>query len=114
DWAASVERQGAVLDRIVREQLGDHGQRVLDCACGIGTQTLGLLARGHDVVACDLSVAAARRAADEAAAGGLDLRVLAADMRRLPFRDASFDAVVCADNSLPHLLDADSVDAACA
>ena len=32
-----------------------------------------------------------------------------ADMRQLPFREASFDAVICADNSLPHLLTEDDV-----
>ncbi|EST30887.1 hypothetical protein M877_08810 [Streptomyces niveus NCIMB 11891] len=38
--------------------------------------------------------------------------VRAADMRALPFRDGSFDVVVCADNSLPHLLtDADLLTA---
>lgn len=54
------------------------------------------------------------RAAKEAARRGLDLPVAAADMRALPFADASFDAVVCADNALPHLLAAQDVRAALA
>ncbi|KJY30262.1 class I SAM-dependent methyltransferase, partial [Streptomyces sp. NRRL S-495] len=33
----------------------------------------------------------------------------AADMRRLPFADGAFDAIVCADNSLPHLLSGEDV-----
>jgi SAM-dependent methyltransferase len=37
-----------------------------------------------------------------------------ADMRRLPLAAASVDVVVCADNSLPHLLTADDVVAALA
>jgi glycine/sarcosine N-methyltransferase len=37
---------------------------------------------------------------------------MAADMRALPFRPAPFDVVVCADNSLPHLLTANDVRAA--
>ncbi len=35
-------------------------------------------------------------------------------MRRLPFSDARFDAVVCADNSLPHLLTEQDTHAALA
>jgi SAM-dependent methyltransferase len=35
-------------------------------------------------------------------------------MRRLPFPDGQFDAVVCADNSLPHLLTEQDVHAALA
>lgn len=85
---------------------------MLDCACGIGTQALGLAALGHRVTGSDLSPVAVARAAKEAAARGLRLRTAAADMTRLPFGDRSFDAVVCADNSLPHLLTPDAVEAA--
>ncbi|MFE5495078.1 class I SAM-dependent methyltransferase [Streptomyces virginiae] len=42
------------------------------------------------------------------------LSVAAADMRALPFADASFDAVVCADDALPHLPTARDVRAALA
>jgi SAM-dependent methyltransferase len=66
------------------------------------------------VVACDISVKAVLRAAHLAVSHGLGGGFLAADMRHLPFSSDRFDAVVCADNSLPHLLDTDSLDAACA
>ncbi|MGZ9930305.1 class I SAM-dependent methyltransferase [Streptomyces sp. NC-S4] len=54
------------------------------------------------------------RDAREAAQRSLTLPVAAADMRALPFADAAFDAVVCADNALPHLLTAEDVRAALA
>ncbi|MCX5306676.1 class I SAM-dependent methyltransferase [Streptomyces sp. NBC_00160] len=41
-----------------------------------------------------------RRAARQAAQRSLTLSVAVADIRALPFEDASFDAVVCADNAL--------------
>lgn len=94
--------------------------RILDCAAGIGTQLLGLAALGHACVGTDLSTAALRRARNEAAEQGLTSEggpvagLAAADMRRLPFADAAFDAVVCADNSLPHLLTAADVRTALA
>lgn len=108
DWDASIDRQGKALDAVI------HLDRatVLDCSCGIGTQAIGLAQRGHRVTATDLSPRAAARAKREAARRGLPLHTAAADMRRLPFPDGGFDAVVCADNSLPHLLTEQDVHAA--
>ncbi|KAA6222779.1 class I SAM-dependent methyltransferase [Streptomyces albofaciens JCM 4342] len=109
DWPAAVTQQGRALDAQVRDALGDRPHTVLDCACGIGTQAIGLAAAGHAVMGTDLSPVAAARAVAEAAARGLRLPAAAADMRRLPFHDARFDAVVCADNSLAHLTTPDDV-----
>lgn len=100
DWDASIRRQGNALAALV----GQDRAAVLDCSCGIGTQAIGLALRGHRVTGTDLSRRAAARAAREAARRSLSLHTAAADMRRLPFPDGRFDVVVCADNSLPHLL----------
>ncbi|MFM9373720.1 class I SAM-dependent methyltransferase [Streptomyces sp. Da 82-17] len=116
DWDASIRRQGEALDALVREARGTGAEpaTVLDCACGIGTQALGLAGRGHRVTGTDLSPRAAARASREAARRTVPLRTAAADMRQLPFDSGQFDVVVCADNSLPHLLTADDVHAALA
>ena len=102
DWWASAERQGAVLSGM----LGDRGvaphATVLDCTCGIGTQALPLAARGYRVTGSDLSAAAVERARAEADARGIDIRLRTADVRALP-ADEQYDAVLAADNSLPHL-----------
>ncbi|PZT71765.1 MULTISPECIES: class I SAM-dependent methyltransferase [unclassified Streptomyces] len=110
DWDASIRRQGDALDALI----GQGGVEVLDCSCGIGTQAIGLALRGHRVTGTDLSPRAAARAGCEAARRSLSLRTAAADMRRLPFPDGRFDVVVCADNSLPHLLTEQDVRAALA
>ena len=112
DWDASMARQAAALDTLVRGELGTGPRKLLDCACGIGTQAIGLARAGHGVVGSDVSPAAATRAAAEAAARGVVLPAVAADMRQLPFRVGEFDAVVCADNSLAHLLTPQDVGAA--
>ncbi|NNN32338.1 class I SAM-dependent methyltransferase [Streptomyces sp. S3(2020)] len=112
DWDASMARQAVALDTLVRQRLGAGPRRVLDCSCGIGTQAIGLARAGHRVVGGDLSAVAVARATAEATARGVELPVVAADMRQLPFPDAGFDVVVCADNSLPHLLCAQDVIAA--
>ncbi|MFE9045881.1 class I SAM-dependent methyltransferase [Streptomyces sp. NPDC007818] len=110
DWDASIRRQGDALDALI----GLDRAAVLDCSCGIGTQAIGLALRGHRVTGTDISPRAAARAALEAAHRGLSLRTAAADMRRLPFPDGQFDTVVCADNSLPHLLTEQDVNTALA
>jgi SAM-dependent methyltransferase len=108
DWDASVRRQGDALNALI----GQDRAAVLDCSCGIGTQAIGLAQLGHRVTGTDLSPRAAARAAREAARRHLSLPTAAADMRRLPFPDGRFDTVVCADNSLPHLLTEQDVHAA--
>ncbi|WP_217184776.1 class I SAM-dependent methyltransferase [Streptomyces sp. AC495_CC817] len=112
DWDASMACQAEVLGELVRQSLGAGPHTVLDCSCGIGTQAIGLALSGHRIVGSDLSPVAAARAAAEAAARGSRLPVAAADMRQLPFRERSFDAVLCADNSLPHLLSGQDLRAA--
>jgi SAM-dependent methyltransferase len=112
DWDTSMAQQAEALDGLLRRHLGAGPYRVLDCSCGIGTQAIGLALAGHRVVGSDLSPVAAARAATEAATRGAGLAAAAADMRLLPFRPSVFDVVVCADNSLPHLLTAEDVEAA--
>jgi glycine/sarcosine N-methyltransferase len=112
DWDASMERQGRALDSLIQSGLGTERAAVLDCSCGIGTQSIALGRRGHRVTGTDISLAAVTRAVREAERRDVPLAAAVADMRRLPFADEQFDAVVCADNSLPHLLDERAVLAA--
>ena len=103
DWETSVERQGAALASLIAEHWGADARAVLDAALGIGTQALGLLARGFRVTGSDVSAGAVNRARREAAMRRLPLACLVADFRALPVRPATFDVVLVCDNSLPHL-----------
>jgi glycine/sarcosine N-methyltransferase len=105
DWNASIKRQAAALAPILqREAVMPGAARILDCACGIGTQALGLASFGFQVTACDLSPAAVERARMEAAKRRLNIDLRVADMRSLTLiPDPAFDAVICMDNALPHL-----------
>ena len=108
DWEQSIARQADVLSRL----LGAGRRRVLDAACGIGTQAIGLAREGYDVTATDISAAAVARCAREAEARGLRIRTGVADLRALPSGDA-FDAAVVFDNALPHLRTDADLAAAC-
>jgi SAM-dependent methyltransferase len=81
-------------------EAGLAGRRLLDVACGTGNSFLPMLARGYEVVGCDLSPAMLARA--RAKAGGR-ARVVVADMRALPWR-GRFHLATCIDDSLNYLL----------
>ncbi|HEX6918610.1 MAG TPA: class I SAM-dependent methyltransferase [Actinomycetes bacterium] len=66
------------------------GDRVLDAGAGDGTVSILVARAGGLPVACDLSAVQLMRAKDRVA----DLGVVQADVERLPFADASFDAVL--------------------
>lgn len=106
DWSASIARQAELIATIAAERWGEVHE-VLDLACGIGTQSLGLAARGFAVRASDLSHASIERARSEAAARGLDITWQQADM--LDAFEAhgrrQFDLVLAYDNAIPHLPD---------
>ncbi len=106
DWPEAVRWQASVLDRLIRrEQPLEQWPAILDCACGIGTQALGLALLGHSVHGTDISPVAVERARYEAAQLGVAVIFGVADMRTLD-RDVGrvFDVVLAFDNSLPHLL----------
>ena len=105
NWDQSMAKQAAVIGPILEHYTGKLSPYVLDCACGIGTQTIGLAQRGHILVGSDLSKAAVARAKTEARIRDLDVTFHVADMRKLSIiPETGFDAVLVADNALPHLL----------
>jgi ubiquinone/menaquinone biosynthesis C-methylase UbiE len=50
DWDASMEQQAGHLAGIIGERWGSDVRTILDVACGIGTQSIGL-AKHPDTVA---------------------------------------------------------------
>lgn len=104
DWDEAVARHGRVFDGLIGAVLGPGPKRILDAACGIGTQAIGLAQRGHQVTGTDLSAGAVARAQREAQRLGVTLAVQVADLRELTEAiSGPFDAVCALDNALPHL-----------
>jgi glycine/sarcosine N-methyltransferase len=104
DWDGAVRRQGEVLERVIRAQMGPGPLSVLDCSAGIGTQAIGLALRGYKVHATDLSPRSIERARREADRFGVSMTFGVADFRTLSERVAgAFDVVISCDNALPHL-----------
>lgn len=111
DWWRATTEQGKALHALL-SRWHDGPLDIADVACGIGTQLVGLAGRGHRIIGSDISRRAVHRAARECSEVGAPATVAVADMRALPWADDCVDAVVCADNALPHLLaDADVLTA---
>lgn len=113
DWQAAVREEAAFLDGIFRDRGFDRSARVLDCACGIGTQAIGLAALGYAVSASDLSAGEIEQARKRAAENHVALCLRQADFRALEeVFPESFDIVIAMDNALPHMLSGDDLKAA--
>src|SRR5580658_1633011 len=83
DWNKSIERQARVLNPLIASEISQGHLKILDCACGIGTQAIGFAKAGHLVVASDLSQGAVTRAKREAEQRGLSIKTYNSDMTSL-------------------------------
>jgi len=61
DWEAAIASQSRAIDRIIRGLGRTPPLDLLDCACGIGTQSIGLALLGYRLPGTDLSAYAIRR-----------------------------------------------------
>ncbi len=113
DWQATTKEQAVILDSLFRQAGFDAAARILDCACGIGTQAIGLAALGYAVTASDISDGELAQAKERAAKNGVQIRFEHADFCALSqtFLE-SFDIVIAMDNALPHMLSREALEAA--
>ncbi len=113
DWQAATREQAGILDRIFAANGFDRTAQVLDCACGIGTQAIGLAALGYSVTASDISDRELAEAADRAGKNGVKIRFEHADFRALSDTfSEQFDIVIAMDNALPHMLTGEALGSA--
>ena len=113
DWQATTQEQALLLDKLFGDNGFDRTAHILDCACGIGTQTIGLADLGYPVTASDISQGALDEAKRRAAEKGAEIRFEQADFRTLSNTfTQSFDLIIAMDNALPHMLSAEDLEAA--
>ncbi|MBO5035841.1 MAG: methyltransferase domain-containing protein [Clostridia bacterium] len=113
DWNETTVEQAVILDNLFKKNGFDGSAKILDCACGIGTQSIGLAAMGYSVTASDISDAGISEAKVRAEKADVKIRFEHADFRALSesFSEA-FDIVICMDNALPHMLSENDLRAA--
>ena len=105
DWKATTKEQAVLLQGIFQKFNFGQTASILDCACGIGTQAIGLASLGYKVIASDISDGEIAEAKTRAANANVDIRFENADFCALSevFTE-KFDIVIAMDNALPHMM----------
>ena len=113
DWQSTTQEQAVILSKLFQENGFDTSASILDCACGIGTQAIGLASLGYAVTASDISDGEIAEAKARAANNHVELRLEHADFCALSETfPEPFDIVICMDNALPHMLSRSALEAA--
>ena len=113
DWQATTQEQAVILKKLFLNNGFDDTARILDCACGIGTQSIGLAALGYHVTASDISDGELAQAKERAEKNNVNIRFEHADFCALSETfSEQFDIVIAMDNALPHMLSKSALEAA--
>jgi DNA-binding transcriptional MerR regulator/ubiquinone/menaquinone biosynthesis C-methylase UbiE len=101
-WNEIYHKQGEVQKGIlptvveaVKNFKDCNVKKVLDLGCGMGRHSIYLKEAGFDVTACDISEKAVETTKKKFERLGYDLDTAVCDMRALPFKEETFDAVLC-------------------
>ncbi len=105
DWQSTTHEQATILHKLFENNGFDKRSHILDCACGIGTQAIGLARLGYNVTASDISDGEIAEAKTRASDANVKIRFENADFCALSktFKE-KFDIVIAMDNALPHML----------
>lgn len=114
DWQISTSEQAVILDNIFKNFKFDKSARILDCACGIGTQSVGLAKLGYkNITASDISKPELEEAKKNAEKNDVNIILKYADFRALEKSfEEKFDIIIAMDNALPHMLTKDDLEKA--
>ena len=113
DRQSTTQEHAVLLDRLFRDHGVHKSARILDCACGIGTQAIGLAALVYDVTASDISTGEIAEAKERAAKNDVQIRFETADFCALSETfPEPFDIVIAMDNALPHMLSSSALESA--
>ena len=105
DWQKTTCEQALILHKLFVDNGFDKNAKLLDCACGIGTQSVGLASLGYDVTASDLSQNAIEQAKIKAQQNKVEIDFKVADFCSLAQTfNHKFDIIIAMDNALPHML----------
>ena len=113
DWQETTRQQAELLDGIFKSNGFDYSANILDCACGIGTQAIGLARLGYQVTGSDISAGELAEAEKRAKENDVKICFKQADFRALSDTfSRKFDMIIAMDNALPHMLTAEDLEMA--
>ena len=113
DWQETTQEQAEILSKIFKNNGFDLDAKVLDCACGIGTQSIGIAKLGYNVTASDISTGELIEAEKRAVENNVNICFKQANFCDLSdtFTD-KYDIVIAMDNALPHMLTSSDLELA--
>lgn len=97
----SVETSRKEFEYLIR-LLRKEG-KILDLACGYGRFAIPLASMGYQVSGIDITPTFIERAKDEASKRKVSIEFTVGDMTNLPYRDNSFDSIICMWNAFSEL-----------
>ncbi len=113
DWLKTTKIQAKILDKIFKSYDFNESAKLLDCACGIGTQAIGLAMLGYNVTASDLSDGELQEAGKRARENGVNVSFKQANFCKLSeVFSNKFNIVIAMDNALPHMLSKENLHCA--
>lgn len=113
DWNKTTKEQALILDKIFKDNGFDNNTKVLDCACGIGTQAIGLATFGYHVTASDISEGELAEAKKRASNENVKIHFMNADFCDLSKAFSKrFQIIIAMDNALPHILSKKALETA--
>ncbi len=113
DWQATTKEQATILHKLFKQNGFDNTANILDCACGIGTQAIGLAKLGYNITASDISDGEINEAKARAKNANVNIYFKNADFRELSrVFTQQFDIIIAMDNALPHMLSHDDLERA--
>lgn len=84
--------------------------KILDLGCGYGRNSIALAKKGYFVVGFDYCQELLDIACTKAQEAGVDVLFVRGNMRQIPFREVSFDGVLCWGGSFGYFSDNENVE----
>ena len=105
DWEGTTHEEAKILNKIFKNNGYDITAKILDCACGIGTQVIGLACLGYSVTGSDISGVEIEEAKKRATKNKMNIDFKQADFCALSdIFSEKFNIIIAMDNALPHML----------
>ncbi len=73
----------------------DKKDKILDLACGYGRFTIPLRENGYNIEGIDITPSLIKKAKEDSKNKNLNIKFRVGDMRNLPYKNNSFDKIIC-------------------
>jgi len=88
--ASQTRSELSVLKKILNKK-----DKILDLACGYGRITIPLFRQGYNIDGIDITPSLINKAKKDALREKLNIKFRVGDMRKLPYKEKSFDKIIC-------------------